>query len=264
MLSGKVAVIYGGGGVIGGHVARSFAREGAQVVIAGRTQEKLDRVVDDIRAAGGTATTAVVDALDPAAVERFLDGVMASVGRLDVSFNATGEDQSDFGIPLIDIDPERFGTILTTWTRSLFVTATAAARRMGPAGGGIILTISSSVAQMPDAMSGGLHSACIAVEAMSRQMAQEFGSQGIRVVCIRPDGISESAGMGSITAAVWTRAMGRMGSSLDEMLDNPEETAMGRTVSLAEVVDTATFLASGRASGISGTVVNVSVGNIRD
>ena len=262
LLDGKVAVIYGGGGVIGGHVARSFAREGSHVFLAGRTQGTLDRVADEIRAAGGTADTAVVNALDPAAVERFLDAVLARAGRLDVSFNATGEDQSDFGIPLTDIDPDRFGGPIATWTRSLFVTATGAARRM--TAGGTVLTISSSVARMPDARSGGLHAACVAVEAISRQMAQEFGPRGIRVVCFRPDGISETARMGSITAPVWGRAMERVGSSLDEMLDHPADTAMGRTVTLVEVVETATFLASDRAGGLSGTIVNVSCANIRD
>lgn len=64
LLENKVAVIYGAGGSIGGAVARAFSREGASVFIAGRIQAKLDEVAEDVRANGGVAETAVVDALD--------------------------------------------------------------------------------------------------------------------------------------------------------------------------------------------------------
>jgi len=72
LLENKNAVIYGGGGSIGGAVARAFGREGATVFLTGRTQDKLDRVAEDVRAAGGKAETALADALDPrAAFGRF-------------------------------------------------------------------------------------------------------------------------------------------------------------------------------------------------
>ena len=63
-LEGKTAVIYGGGGSIGGAVARAFAREGAGVFLAGRTLERLEAVANEIRKAGGMAEVAEVDALD--------------------------------------------------------------------------------------------------------------------------------------------------------------------------------------------------------
>jgi len=67
LLEGTNAIVYGGGGGIGGAVARTFARDGAQVFLAGRTREPLDAVAKDIEAAGGTAHVAVVDVLDEAA-----------------------------------------------------------------------------------------------------------------------------------------------------------------------------------------------------
>src|SRR5262245_43555904 len=87
LLENKVAVIYGGGGAIGGAVARTFAREGAIVYLAGRTQAKLDKVADDIRSKGGKVETAIVDALDERAVDEFVDKVAAQAGRIDISFN---------------------------------------------------------------------------------------------------------------------------------------------------------------------------------
>ena len=64
LLEGRNAAVYGGGGAIGGAVARAFAREGARVFLAGRTRASLEEVVAAIRDAGGAAETAVVDALD--------------------------------------------------------------------------------------------------------------------------------------------------------------------------------------------------------
>ena len=87
LLEDKVAVIYGGGGAIGGAAARGFGREGATVFLAGRTRETLEAVAADIRSAGGTAETDVVDALDEAAVVAHADSVAARAGRIDISLN---------------------------------------------------------------------------------------------------------------------------------------------------------------------------------
>ena len=76
LLKDKVAVVYGGGGAIGGAAARAFAREGAHVFLAGRTRERLQRVADDIAAAGGQSRIAVLDALDEGAVRAHADAVI--------------------------------------------------------------------------------------------------------------------------------------------------------------------------------------------
>jgi NAD(P)-dependent dehydrogenase (short-subunit alcohol dehydrogenase family) len=80
LLENKSAVIYGGGGSIGGAIARAFAREGAKVFLAGRTLSKLEAVAEDIRAAGGGAETASVDALDEKSVERYVAEVARKAG----------------------------------------------------------------------------------------------------------------------------------------------------------------------------------------
>jgi NADP-dependent 3-hydroxy acid dehydrogenase YdfG len=70
LLENKNAIVYGGGGSVGGAVARAFCREGARVFLAGRTLATLDKAAEEVRAAGGVAETAHVDALDERAVER--------------------------------------------------------------------------------------------------------------------------------------------------------------------------------------------------
>ena len=85
LLKDKNAIIYGAGGAIGGGVARTFAREGANVFLVGRTQAKLEAVAKDIAAAGGSAEVAVVDALDERAVDEHAREVAEKAGSIDVS-----------------------------------------------------------------------------------------------------------------------------------------------------------------------------------
>jgi len=92
LLEDKIAVIYGGGGTIGGAVARAFACEGAHLFLAGRTLTKLNDVAEEIRSVGGVAETAQVDALDGRAVDEHADAVAASAGGIDVSFNLISHD----------------------------------------------------------------------------------------------------------------------------------------------------------------------------
>ncbi len=80
LLEDKNAVIYGAGGSVGGAVARAFAREGANVFLAGRTLATLEEVAEEIRSAGGGAETAQVDALDEKAFDEHADAVAAQAG----------------------------------------------------------------------------------------------------------------------------------------------------------------------------------------
>lgn len=117
LLQGKNAIIYGGGGGIGGGVARTFAREGAKVFLAGRTRETLDAVAKDITAAGGSAEVAVLDALDEQAVDGHAEAVASQAGSIDVSFNLVSRGDVQ-GIPLVDMTTEDLLRAPTTGLRS--------------------------------------------------------------------------------------------------------------------------------------------------
>src|SRR3712207_1157205 len=99
----RSAVIYGAGGHIGSAVARAFARDGANVFLAGRTLAKLDAVAQEISAAAGAAEAAQVDALDPQAIEQHLAAIVQQTGRIDISFNAIWIRGDLQGTPLIDM-----------------------------------------------------------------------------------------------------------------------------------------------------------------
>ena len=122
LLKNKNAVIYGGGGAIGGAVARIFAREGARVFIAGRTQARLDGVAADIAAAGGAAETVQVDAFDQQAVEQHAAAVAAKAGGIDIALNAVSV-MHDQGTLLADLSLEEFMRPIEGFLRTLFITS---------------------------------------------------------------------------------------------------------------------------------------------
>ena len=255
LLENKNAVIYGGGGAIGGAVARVFAREGAQVFLAGRTQSKLDAVAADIAAAGGRAETARLDVFDELAVARHADAVAARAGSIDIALNAVSI-MHDQGTTLADLSLDEFMRPIDGCMRTLFITSKAVARHMG--GGGVILTLSEPGSRL--AVPGILgHSASGAArEAFSRVLAAELGPKNIRVICIRPHAISDAPAAGSYTKELF-------GEPLEEaMAGMAKGTLLKRLPTLSEVAETAAFLASSRAGAMTGTVVNLSGGALVD
>ena len=183
-LEGKVAIVYGAAGSMGSAVARAFAAEGAQVYLAGRTLAKVRAIADDILSVAGSAQAAEVDVDDRDAVERHADDVLATAGRVDVSFNAVGMDAVQ-NSPLVAMSLEDFMTPITEAARRHFVTATAAARRMTPQGCGAIVMLTSSAAKEWRHHMGGFSVGCASIEVLTRALAGELKGTGVRVACIR-------------------------------------------------------------------------------
>jgi 3-oxoacyl-[acyl-carrier protein] reductase len=183
LLENKNAVIYGGGGAIGGAVARAFAHEGARVFLAGRTLSGVEAVAREISAAGGTAEAAQVDALDEQAVDRHIGEVAERAGSIDILFNAIGM-QDVQGMPLHEMPLEDFARPIEVATRTQFLTARAAALRMIEQSSGVIMTITAGPARRPFPNVGGFDTACVAIEGLWRTFAAELGSYGIRLVVI--------------------------------------------------------------------------------
>ncbi len=264
LLKNKTAVIYGGGGAIGGAVARVFAREGARVFIAGRTQAKLDAVARDIAAAGGTAETAQVDAFDPRAVENHASAVAAKAGGIDIALNAVSV-MHDQGTLLEDLSLEEFMRPIEGCLRTLFITTKAVARHMGRKRPGVILTLSEPGSRL--AVGGILgHSASGAGrEAFSRVLAAELAPRNIRVICIRPHAITDAPAAGSYTKDLFKPMAAAHGLSVQELMRGLAlGTLLKRLPTLTEVAETAAFLASDRAGAMTGAVVNLSCGAIVD
>jgi NAD(P)-dependent dehydrogenase (short-subunit alcohol dehydrogenase family) len=240
LLSDKVAVIYGAGGAIGGAVARAFAAEGAQVFGAGRE----------------------VDALDEEAIDQHLQSVVASAGRVDISFNAIGiPDSTVVGVPLVDMDAERFSRPIADYTTSYFLTARLAARRMLAQGSGVIMTATALLARTGAPVIGGYGPAMAAKDALTRDLSAELAPHGIRVVGLRTQGMPETD---TIKEAYERRAeaSGMTWEEFQAFLAS--RTHPRRLMTLSEMANVAAFMASDRASGMTGTIVNLTMGSLDD
>jgi NAD(P)-dependent dehydrogenase (short-subunit alcohol dehydrogenase family) len=255
LLEGKNAIIYGGGGGIGGGVARTFAREGAHVFLVGRTPDKLDAVADDITASGGLADIAVLDALDERAVDEHLRDVVSKAGSVDVSFNLINRGDVQ-GRPLVEMETDDLLRAVVNGLQSNFLTARAAARRMIEQGSGVILHLNSAsgAGAMPGMGSTGPADA--ATEAFMRYLAAEVGPHGVRVCGIWTAGVAETLTREKL------RAVGGEGvpdpQTVVDMIAGMA--ALRRAPRVADVAEVAAFLASDRAAGMTGTMANVTSG----
>jgi NAD(P)-dependent dehydrogenase (short-subunit alcohol dehydrogenase family) len=262
MLRNKVAVIYGAAGGIGSATARAFALEGATVFLTGRSLEPVEVVAKEIVAAGGSAEAAEVDALDELVVDEHLQSVIENGGRIDISFNAVGPRNTDIvGVPLVDLDVERFALPITAYTRSYFLTARLAARRMLAQASGVIMTVTALHSRTGIPLVGGYSSAQAAKEALTRALSAELAPHGIRVVGLRPNGVPETR---TIRDAFEPR------KKASEMTWDQWQEALAskthprRLLTLEEVANAAAFLASDKASGLTGTTVNMTMGTLDD
>jgi NAD(P)-dependent dehydrogenase (short-subunit alcohol dehydrogenase family) len=250
LLDGKTAVIYGGGGDIGRAMGGAFAREGAHVFLAGRTQATLDRAAEAMRADGGTVDTAVVDALDETAVDAHAADVVGRTGRIDVSVNLIGLNDVQ-GTPLAEMEVDDFLSPIATATRTQFLTTRAAARQMITQGSGVLLFFGGSGDPVRDYSIGGFQIALEAIEGLRNQLASELGKHGVRAVSLRTGGIAEGIpedfpGADKIRASI------------------VEPTLLGRAATLADVGNVAAFAASDLAASITAGSINISCGALFD
>jgi NAD(P)-dependent dehydrogenase (short-subunit alcohol dehydrogenase family) len=262
LLKDKVAVVYGAGGGIGGAVAQAFTREGAMVFLTGRDLASVEIVAKQIAADGGSAEAAEVDALDEQAIDMHLRSLMDEAGRVDVSFNAVGiPNEHIVGVPLTELDVERFFEPIATYSRSYFLTARLAARRMLTNRSGVIMTVTALHSRTGIPLVGGYGPAQAAKEALTRDLSAELAPHGIRVVGLRPQGMPET---GTIRDAYEPRAKAS-GMTWEEWQESlASKTHPRRLMTLEEMANVAAFMASDQASGMTGTTINLTMGSLDD
>jgi NAD(P)-dependent dehydrogenase (short-subunit alcohol dehydrogenase family) len=258
-LRDKYAIVYGAAGAVGSAVAKAFVREGATVFLTGRTLAKVEAVATDI---GGAAEAAEVDALDERAIEKHLKSMIDRVGRIDISFNAVGIPNTTLqGVALSDLDIEQFSLPIATYTRSYFLTSRLAARRMIEQKSGVIMTVTSTPSRTGIPLMGGVGPAMSAVEALTRGLSAELAPHGVRVVGLRPTGMPESGTIKEVFA-LHAKAWGISWEQFQGLIAGRAHTR--RLSTLAEMANVAVFMASDKASAMTGTIVNLSMGSLDD
>ncbi len=241
-LAGQVALISGGAGGIGRATAWLFARLGARVVIAGRSEAKLDALIGALAARGFEASRCVVDVREPASVSALFDRVYDEQGRLDCLINSAG---GQFPQPAIDFSVKGWNAVINTNLNGAWFMMQAAARRWRDTGtrGGIV----NIVVVTSHGLYGIAHSiaARSGVIGLSRAVSVEWAPLGIRVNCIAP---------GSIETEGWKVY------SPEARAAYPRSNPMMRVGSTWDIAEACMYLSSPAANYISGEVLTVDGG----
>lgn len=237
-LVGKKALVTGATSGIGRAVARQLAAEGAEVIVHGRDAKRGAELVAEIGAAGGSARFVAADLSDPLDVERL--AVLA--GEVDILINNAGVYQF---LPTSGMTSEGFALHMNLNTQAPYILIRELAPGMVERGSGSIVNISTLAATTPTAGTGMYAASKAALEALTRLWAAEYARQGVRVNAVAP-GPTRSSGTDQMDPAT-VRAIA-------------ETTAMGRIAEPEEVAEAVQFLASPKASYITGVVLEVAGG----
>jgi NAD(P)-dependent dehydrogenase (short-subunit alcohol dehydrogenase family) len=245
-LSGKVAIVTGSGRGLGCAMARGLGAAGAAVVTCSRTLAEAERTAAQIRDAGGRAIAVRADTCDRASAEELVASAAGEFGHVDVLVNNAGIDRIE---PAADVSDENLLTVIQTNLVGYFHCAQAAGRRMLAAGRGSIINISSIAGRVGIA---GLTSYSVSkggVDQLTRVMALEWATRGVRVNAIAP-GYFENI----------------MADAVHEH-DRPDKqqqvitfTPMARRGRPDELIGPVVFLASDASSYVTGAVLYVDGG----
>jgi NADP-dependent 3-hydroxy acid dehydrogenase YdfG len=187
-LAGRTTVVTGASSGIGRGIAEAFGKEGAHVVLAGRTRDPMDRSVDKIAAAGGSAEAHVLNVRVPAEVAALVSAAASSTGRLDIMVNNAGVSYPE---PITSADPEHWREMLETNVLGLLAGCQAAANAMREGQRpGHIVNISSLAAHRAD--SGVYGATKHAVNCISNTLRSELIEDPIQVITVMPGAIATS------------------------------------------------------------------------
>ena len=245
-MTGRVAIVTGGGTGIGRAIAHVFAAHGARVVLASRKTENLERVASELREAGHTALVVPTDVRDRAAVEAMVERTVDAHGRLDVLVNNAG---GNHRVAAAEVTDSIWDRMVNLNLRGPFLCSQTAFPVMSKQGGGVIVNISSSAANSGAREFMPYGSAKAGLQQMTRMLGAEWAEYGIRVNCVAA---------GSTKTEGFIR--GRILAGLD-----PDAAvagnALGRPGRPEEIAHPVLFLASDAASFMTGETIMVTGGS---
>jgi 2-deoxy-D-gluconate 3-dehydrogenase len=243
-LSGKVAIVTGGGRGIGRAIALGLAECGAKLVLAARTREELEKVVSEIKANGGEATPVVTDLMVSEQINALVEAAMKTYDRVDILVNNAAR---SFLRPLMDLREEGWDKIFDVNCKAVFLLSRAVAKIMGEQGGGRIINITTVGAVRGGAGMGVYHASKAALNMLTKCMAVEWAPLNVNVNAVGP-GLTKTA----FSQPIWSNP------SLEQMIT--ARVPKGRLAEPEEIVGAVLFLCSEDASFITGESIYVDGG----
>ena len=244
ILKGRVAFVTGGGTGITGGIARALAEAGANVAITSRKIEHLQPAADAINAAGGKALAVVADVRRPDEVEKAVAQTVEQLGKIDIVVNGAA---GNFLCKAEELSPNGFGTVVDIDLKGTFNVCRAAFAQLKEHRGHI-LNISATLHYLGTPMQLHVSAAKAGVDALTTNLAVEWGRYGIRVNGIAPGPIEDTEGM---TRLVPEPVKDRLRKQIP----------LGRFGRIADIEKAAVFLCSDAASFINGVVLVVDGGH---
>jgi 3-oxoacyl-[acyl-carrier protein] reductase len=247
--TGRTAVVTGGAGGLGRAVCEGLAAEDAAVAVVDVSAAAVATTVDALRSAGGRADGFEVDVADRRAVDDLMAAVHSGLGGPHVLVNLAG---GSLGTPrdLGDIEPEHLDLVFDVNVKGTFYCCQAAVSYMAAAGGGSIVNTSSIGGRQPSLVTGVPYAAAkAAVVGLTKRLAREVGSHGVRVNAIAPGLFLTDRLQGMFDAM-----------AEEERREVIDAIPLHRMPELREAVDPVLFLASDESSYITGAVIDVNGG----
>jgi NAD(P)-dependent dehydrogenase (short-subunit alcohol dehydrogenase family) len=252
-LTGKTAVVTGGGRGIGRGITLALATAGANVVLAGRTREALESAAAQARELGVSAVPVVTDITVREDLDRLVDRGHEPTGHIDCWVNNAGSARSQDVGPLLDLTEEQWDAVTDLNLKWTFFGCQAAARSMsqGPSPrGGTIINVSSRSGSQPNPMTGQYGAAKAGVENLTATMAVEWGHLGIRVNAVAPGVVLTPEGSESGSMSSAARRQRQI-----------ETIPLRRLGTVADIAWLCVFLASEEAGWITGETIQVTGGS---
>jgi len=245
ILTGHVAIVTGGATGIGRGIARSFARLGADLCIASRRPDVIARAAEELSAETGRAVLGLVaDVRNPDDAQRIVDATVAKFGKLDTLVNNAA---GNFLAPAAALSPNGFRTVIDIDLCGTFNMCRAAFAALGQAGDALILNISATLHYHGTPLQLHASAAKAGIDALTKNLAVEWGSSGVRVNAIAPGPIGDTEGMRRLAPGdLATRA--KVGIPL------------GRFGAVDEIAAAAVFLRSAAAAYMTGAIMVVDGG----
>ncbi|HEY0544082.1 MAG TPA: SDR family oxidoreductase [Pyrinomonadaceae bacterium] len=243
ILAGRVAFVTGGGTGITGGVARALAEHGARVALVSRRLEHLEPAAEKINAEGGEAFAVAADVRQPEEVERAIHQTVERFGQLDILVNGAA---GNFLCAAEELSPNGFGTVVDIDLKGTFNVCRAGFAELSKSGGSI-LNISATLHYLGTPYQLHVSAAKAGVDALTKNLAVEWGRHGIRVNAIAPGPIEDTEGMSRLVP-----------EQVKEKLKR--SVPLGRFGRIRDVEQAAIFLCSDAASFINGAVLVVDGG----